>query len=79
MQRKSEISFSSDFHSIRKIFLDPNVTSDYSLKWSRPNEEKIVAFLCDERDFSEERVRKAVSRMMASAPKAKATLESYFG
>jgi flap endonuclease-1 len=79
MQRTPEISVSSEFPSIRKIFLEPNVTSDYSLKWSKPNEEKIVTFLCGEHDFSEERVRKAVSRMTASAPKAKTTLESYFG
>ena len=79
MQQKPDISLSSDFQSIRKIFLDPDVTSDYSLKWSKPDEEKIIAFLCGERDFSEERVRRAVSRMIATVPKTKATLESYFG
>jgi flap endonuclease-1 len=79
MQQKPDISLSSDFQSIRKIFLDPDVTSDYSLKWSKPDEEKIIAFLCRERDFSEERVRRAVSRMIATVPKTKATLESYFG
>ena len=79
VQRKPDISLSSDFHSIRKIFLDPDVTSDYSLKWSEPDGEKIVAFLCGERDFSEERVRKAISRTATGTPKAKTTLESYFG
>jgi len=79
VQRKPDISLSSDFHRIRKIFLDPSVTPDYSLKWSKPDEEKIVAFLCGERDFSEERVRKAISRTTVGTPKAKTTLESYFG
>jgi len=65
---------------IRKIFLQPDVTTDYSLKWSKPDEEKVVSFLCGERDFSEERVRKAVSRMTAvtTSPPLKKTLESYF-
>jgi len=67
--------------TIRKIFLQPDVTPDYLLKWSRPDEAKVVSFLCGERDFSEDRVRKAVSRMIAVATPSppKTTLESYFG
>ena len=66
---------------IRKIFLKPDVTNSYSLKWSTPNVEKVVSFLCGERDFSEDRVRKALSRMSASKdqPTTKNTLDSYFG
>ena len=79
VQRKPEINLSLDFRSIRKIFLDPNVTSSYSLQWSKPDEEKIIAFLCSEHDFSEDRVRKAISRMIVGPPKASTTLESYFG
>ena len=65
---------------IRKIFLQPDVTPNYSLKWSKPDEEKVVSFLCGERDFSEDRVRKALSRMMTAtaSPTPKKTLESYF-
>lgn len=65
--------------TIRRIFLQPDVTASYQLKWSSPDEEKVVSFLCGERDFSEERVRKAVSRMMAPKPQASKTLDSYFG
>ncbi|MGA8904254.1 MAG: flap endonuclease-1 [Candidatus Bathyarchaeia archaeon] len=65
---------------IRKIFLQPDVTPSYSLKWSKPDEGKVVSFLCGERDFSEDRVRKAVSRMITAnaPPTPKKTLESYF-
>ena len=66
---------------IRSIFLQPEVNTSYTLKWTEPDEEKVVAFLCGERDFSEDRVRKAVSRMKASKaqPTTKSTLDSYFG
>jgi flap endonuclease-1 len=66
---------------IREIFLHPNVTADYSLNWVAPDQEKLVAFLCGERDFSEVRVRKAVTRMMVKTPPShtKTTLESFFG
>jgi flap endonuclease-1 len=64
---------------IRSIFLNPDVSTNYSLKWSEPDVEKVVSFLCGERDFSEDRVRKAVSRMTASKSQhAKSTLDSYF-
>jgi len=66
---------------IRKIFQKPDVTNSYSLKWSEPNVEKVVSFLCGERAFSEDRVRKALSKMMApkNQPTTKNTLDSYFG
>ena len=68
-----------DVSRIREIFLTPDVTSTYSLKWSTPNAENVVRFLCGEHDFSEDRVRKAVSRMGTSLEsKAKGTLESFF-
>ena len=80
MSRNPGIRISPDPSSIRKIFLEPKVTREYSLDWSKPDEEKIVAFLCGERDFSEDRVRKALSRMQANKSlRAKTTLESYFG
>lgn len=68
-----------DVNGIREIFLKPDVTSNYSLKWSEPDVEKVVQFLCDEHDFSEDRVRKAVSRMIRKpGSTVKSTLESYF-
>jgi len=75
-----KVSAPTDSDSIRRIFLDPAVTTSYSLKWSPPDEQKVVDFLCRERDFSEERVRKAVSKMtLSNHPSArKSTLESYF-
>ncbi|RLF66187.1 MAG: flap endonuclease-1 [Thermoplasmata archaeon] len=41
---------------IREFFLNPPVTDDYTLKWRMPNEDKVVEILCEEHDFSKERV-----------------------
>ena len=79
LENDPSITIEPNYNSVREIFVHPNVTSDYSLKWSKPDEDKIVTFLCNERDFSEDRVRRAVSRMIeASGAKAGGTLESYF-
>jgi len=79
MAKNPEVRIFPDVNTIRRIFIDPAVTQDYVLKWSKPNEDEVAAFLCGERDFSEDRVRRAVSKMVnvASAAK-KATLDSYF-
>ena len=67
--------------SIREIFLHPNVHDHYALEWKEPDVEGVVNFLVREKDFSEERVRKALERMTqgATKQKGKTTLEKWFG
>ena len=66
---------------IREIFLNPKVRDDYKLDWGEPDVDGVVEFLCRERDFSEDRVRKALGKMTAGIKEAKSktTLESWFG
>ena len=67
--------------SIREIFLHPQVTDSYALDWREPNVDGIVGFLVREKDFSEDRVRKAVEKMQEGTrkQKGKTTLEKWFG
>jgi len=55
---------------IRKIFLNPKTSDNYDVNWGEIDVEGVVAFLCDERDFSEERVRKAINRVLEAKKKA---------
>jgi flap endonuclease-1 len=66
---------------IRDVFLKPKVTDNYKLEWKTPNVEGVVDFLCRERDFSEDRVRSSLRRMVEGLKEArgKTTLESWFG
>ncbi|MCK4885421.1 flap endonuclease-1 [Candidatus Bathyarchaeota archaeon] len=66
---------------IREIFLNPKVTDNYNLEWKAPNIDGVVDFLCREKDFSEERVRKTLKRMIEGIKEAKSktTLETWFG
>lgn len=66
---------------IRDVFLKPKVTDNYKLEWKGPNVEGVVDFLCRERDFSEDRVRSSLRRMVEGLKEAKSrtTLESWFG
>jgi flap endonuclease-1 len=66
---------------IREIFLRPKVTDAYDLEWRDPNVEGVVDFICRGRDFSEDRVRKALEKMQRgiTREKGKTTLEKWFG
>jgi flap endonuclease-1 len=48
---------------VREIFLKHNVNTDYKIKWEKPNDDKIIEFLCYEHGFSEDRVSKAASKL----------------
>jgi len=65
---------------IRGLFLEPNVTDDYEIDWGRPDAEGIVDFLCGERDFSRDRVLKAVEKMERGFDRGRerATLDRWF-
>lgn len=51
---------------IRHIYLEPDVTEDYSVTGGSLDEEGLHSFLCGERDFSRERVEAVVNRMKQS-------------
>ncbi|RLI42495.1 flap structure-specific endonuclease, partial [Candidatus Bathyarchaeota archaeon] len=76
-----EVQFPVEPQRIREIFLHPKVTDNYKIVWKAPDVEGVVDFLCRGRDFSEERVRKALTKMTEGLKevKGKVTLERFFG
>jgi flap endonuclease-1 len=69
-----------NYEAIRDFFLHPPVTEDYSIKRGKPEPENIKRFLCDEHDFSPDRVEKVVERLdkaVSEAGKQK-TLSAWF-
>jgi len=65
---------------IAQIFLDPEVTPHYVLKWKPPDVEGTLDFLCKGHDFSRERILGALERMSTGFKEGekKATLEKWF-
>jgi flap endonuclease-1 len=47
---------------LRQIYLHPDVTDEYSIEFGEPDLDGIVRFLCDERQFSRDRVTDALAR-----------------
>ncbi|TGC08913.1 flap endonuclease-1 [Methanolobus halotolerans] len=68
----------TDLESVKAFFTDPPVSDDYELKWSKPKNEAVIEFLCEEHDFSNDRVIKALERLEASAGGGQQTLDQWF-
>ena len=65
---------------IRDIFLQPKVADNYKIEWKSSNTQSIIDFLCGEKEFSEERIQKALDRMDAGnkKQKGKTSLDKWF-
>jgi flap endonuclease-1 len=79
--KAKENELPENWKEIREIFLKPSVTDDFKVEWREPDVEGVVAFLCGERDFSEDRVRNALEKFRVGMGelKAKRTLDAWFG
>ncbi len=62
---------------IRNFYLNPPVTNDYEIRFREPDREKVIEFLCEEHDFSRERVEKAIEKL-GELKSTQATLERWF-
>ena len=65
---------------IREIFLRPLMTADYSLQWRDVDTDGVKRLLCEEHDFSADRVTVALEKMSEAARSRKQrSLDQWFG
>lgn len=72
--------FPHSIEEIRALFIEPKTTDDYNLEWVPPDQEGIVDFLCGERNFSYDRVIKAIQKIEKgfSLTRERTTLDQWF-
>jgi flap endonuclease-1 len=51
-----------DAPEIRRIYLEPNVTDDYDMRFGEPDFAGVIEFMCIEREFSRDRISGALER-----------------
>jgi flap endonuclease-1 len=66
-----------NLEEIREFFLNPPATNDYDLSFREPDENKVLEFLCEEHDFSRDRVEKALEKLK-TIKSSQTTLERWF-
>jgi len=69
-----------DYQQVRNLFIQPVILDKYQIVWKEPDVDQMIDFLCGEKDFSEERVRNTLLKMMEKKNKLKrkTTLEKWF-
>jgi flap endonuclease-1 len=67
-----------DYDAIREIFLHPQVSQIAEIKWSHPDQNGIVDFLCREKDFSEDRVKNSLQKLEKREESKSESLEKWF-
>ena len=65
----------------RRLFTAPDVTpaSEIELKWEKPDEDGLVAYMCGEKGFSEDRIRNGCKKLdKARGGSTQGRLDSFF-
>lgn len=65
-----------DPDDIREIFLNPDVVTDYNLKFKQPKTQELLDFLCGEHDFDVERTNIAIDKLKSE--NAQTNLNQWF-
>lgn len=65
---------------VARIFLEPETTDNYEVVWRAPDKDGVIQFLCDEHQFSRERVLGALERLEKAylTTLRQRTLEAWF-
>ncbi|XP_072024123.1 flap endonuclease 1-like [Amphiura filiformis] len=69
------------YKEARELFKKPDVTAgeDVELKWTSPNEEELIKFMCGAKQFSEDRIRNGIKKMIkAKQGSTQGRLDSFF-
>mgnify|MGYP003579314203 FL=1 len=76
---KTEL-LTTPYNEIREIFLNPQVTEleDLNIEFNEIEKEKTIKYLCDEKNFSNERVINHLGRLEKSIIKKSQSLDKWF-
>jgi flap endonuclease-1 len=56
-----------EHEQVAELFLRPEVADAGELRWGAPKEDAVLALMCDEHDFSRDRVRSALAKFAGMA------------
>ncbi len=74
----AKVEVPEGFEEVRTIFLQPDITEDYSLKWPGADAEGVRKVLCDGHGFSVDRVDSILSRLQkVTSSRSQSSLDSW--
>lgn len=63
---KGAVAVPEEYAEVRKIFLEPEITDAYSVKWARVDPEHVRRIMCDRHSFSVDRIDAVLGRLAAT-------------
>jgi flap endonuclease-1 len=63
---RGAVAVPEEYAEVRKIFLEPEITDAYSVKWARVDPEHVRRIMCDRHSFSVDRVDAVLGRLAAT-------------
>jgi len=76
--KEKDITLEVEVDELRNIFLNPDVNKNYNIKWKKVDKERIIDFMCNQHDFSQERIL-AATKKMEKLNTTQKSLEDWFG
>jgi len=70
-----------NYKQARELFINPDVTDPETidLKWSEPDEEALIKYMCGDKQFNEERIRAGVKKILKTrTTTTQGRLDSFF-
>ena len=78
LPKDGKVAAPEEYPEILRIFLEPEVTDDYNLKWGRVDQESVRKMLCDRHAFSVDRIDAVLSRIVEKNPmRSQKSLDSW--
>lgn len=75
---EGKVQVPEEFQEIRDLFLDPEVTDDYKLKWAGTNSEGVRRIMCDHHGFSVDRIDAVLAKLSSKMTvKSQRNLDSW--
>jgi len=72
-KKKYHVPEDFDYVNARRMFVEPDVLDVKNLptfKWTNPDEEGLIGFMCDQKSFSIDRIKKGIMRLKKSKSKS---------
>lgn len=80
-KQKYKVPEDWNYKQARELFIRPDVTTpeEIDLKWTEPDEEGLVKYLCGDRQFNEDRIRSGAKKLLkAKGTTTQGRLDSFF-
>jgi len=76
---RERLYFDGDYETIKSIFLNPSIKTDYKIRRNKPDFERLKTLLVDEYSFNEQRVNKGILRIKkAKRAQSQKKIDSFF-